>query len=210
MPVAAESGSESRRTLWVFAASMVAAILASACCILPLVFGGLGLSAIALAGLFEQARPYLLVLTAAIVAAGFYFSYFRAAPDGATACAAPRPRIARMSRPLLWVATLAVTGLALFPSYAGIFAGPAPEPHPSLGKVPSETIVLRVDGMTCEGCAIEVQRKLAEVPGVLRAEVSFDEARASVQVDLASPPPNEQLLQAVERAGYRGSLGSPP
>ena len=69
--------SEGRASRWATGGAIFAAILASACCILPLVFGALGLSAVALAGLFESVRTYLLMLTAGLLAAGFYYNYFR-------------------------------------------------------------------------------------------------------------------------------------
>jgi len=56
--------------------------------------------------------------------------------------------------------------------------------------------------MTCESCATAIQRQLAQVPGVLRAAVSFDTSKAVVEVDANAQPATEVLTDAVERAGY--------
>ncbi len=189
--------------LWVTGSALVAAVFASACCILPLVLGGLGISAVAVAGLFEPIRAYFLAATALLLGAGFYFSYFRkqeCAPVGE--CELPRLGLRRFHRSMLWLGTLAVVALAFFPSYAALFVGNEIPARPTLGEVPSETVVLLVHGMTCEGCATEVQRQLAQVPGVIRAAVSFDTSEAVVDVEANARPATEVLTGAVERAGY--------
>lgn len=65
---------------------------------------------------------------------------------------------------------------------------------------------LPVAGMTCQGCAHTVQRALAGVDGVTRAEVSFGSRTADVDVD-TSRLPREQIGPRLSRAlgplGYR-------
>ncbi len=199
--------SEGRASRWATGGAIFAAILASACCILPLVFGALGLSAVALAGLFESVRTYLLMLTAGLLAAGFYYNYFRkeeCAPG--EACEAPRPGLRRFNRSMLWLGTVAVIALAFFPSYAGLFAGEEIPAKATLGAVPSETVVLEVSGMTCEACAVSIQQELAQVPGVLRAAVTYDSSEAVVEVEKDARPTEAELTSAVERAGYSAAL----
>ena len=52
--------------------------------------------------------------------------------------------------------------------------------------------------MTCEACALNLQAHLSRVPGVLRAEVSFEEKTASVTVDPNASPALERILSAIE------------
>ena len=68
-------------------------------------------------------------------------------------------------------------------------------------SVPSETLNLRIDGMTCASCVGRVERALKSVPGVLEASVNLatEEARVS---RLALGAPVQDLMQAVVRAGY--------
>ncbi len=49
-----EMDPQGRRGLWVSSGAVAAAVLASACCLLPLVLGGLGLSMVSIAAMFEQ------------------------------------------------------------------------------------------------------------------------------------------------------------
>ena len=68
----------------------------------------------------------------------------------------------------------------------------------------SERLDLPIEGMTCASCAIRIEKKLNKLEGVA-ASVNFATETASVDFDpsLATP---EQLLGAVEAAGYRASL----
>jgi mercuric ion transport protein len=100
------------------AGSVVGAVLASACCIGPLVFAVLGISGAAFAQSFEPFRPYLLVATYALLGGAFYFTY----RPGPTACApgsaCEMPRTNRFGRAMLWMAAVIVVLATAFPWYA--------------------------------------------------------------------------------------------
>ncbi len=59
---------------------------------------------------------------------------------------------------------------------------------------------LRVQGMTCNGCARKVQAALQAIPEVVRAEVQFDAKQAWVTGDKLD---KAALLEAVRAAGYQ-------
>src|SRR4051812_38647243 len=65
------------------------------------------------------------------------------------------------------------------------------------------TLDLPITGMTCASCANRVEKRLNELDGV-SATVNFATEKASVAYDDAVVP--EQLVAAVEAAGYRASL----
>ena len=73
-----------------------------------------------------------------------------------------------------------------------------------------EPVTLEVEGMTCAGCASSVQRSLAAVPGVREANVNLPLNRATVTVDPAAAPSREELVRAVEKAGYAVPRPAPP
>lgn len=100
------------------AGSVMSAILASACCIGPLAFALLGMSGAAFAQKFEPLRPYLLVVTYALLAGAFYLTYrpqpAACGPDGA--CEMPRTN--RFGKAMLWIAAMVVVLATTFPWYA--------------------------------------------------------------------------------------------
>ncbi|WP_243073720.1 cation-translocating P-type ATPase [Microbacterium sp. SS28] len=65
---------------------------------------------------------------------------------------------------------------------------------------------LDITGMTCASCATRIERKLNKLPGV-EATVNFATERAHVRADGV---PVEQLVAAVEAAGYAAAVPAPP
>ena len=66
-------------------------------------------------------------------------------------------------------------------------------------------VKLSVKGMTCSGCAHSVQAALEKVPGVTKAEILLDKNEAAVTYEKGKTTP-EELIKAVEKAGYKCSL----
>jgi Cu+-exporting ATPase len=66
---------------------------------------------------------------------------------------------------------------------------------------------LDIRGMTCASCVRRVERALGKVDGVDSASVNF--AAETARVALARPVPVEELIGAVERAGYAASIPAP-
>lgn len=107
--------------------SIVSAIVASACCVGPLVFALLGLGGAGLLLKFEPYRPYFIAVTVALLGAGFYFTYRKPrlaglgpAGAGGPACDCPAPRTNRVGRVMLWVATVMVILFLAFPHLAPV------------------------------------------------------------------------------------------
>jgi mercuric ion transport protein len=96
------------------AGSVIAAVVASACCIGPVVLVLLGVGAFgaSLAAL-EPYRPVFLTVTAAFLGVAFYTAY-RPINDCDAVCT---PASRRGARRTLWFATIIVLVLVTFPYY---------------------------------------------------------------------------------------------
>src|SRR5438093_429912 len=72
-------------------ASLLAAIAASLCCILPIVFALGGFAIVGASAFFESLRPYFLIVTFALLGVGFYLSYRKPKQvcEPGSACARP-------------------------------------------------------------------------------------------------------------------------
>lgn len=66
------------------------------------------------------------------------------------------------------------------------------------------TTVVKVGGMSCQGCVKSVTRVLQDLPGVARAEVSLEKCEASVDYDEALVSP-EAMKGAIDGAGFEAS-----
>lgn len=111
-----------RRSIAASIAAVGAALLASLCCIGPVLFVTLGVGA-GLATRFEPLRPVFTVVAAGLLALGFYSVYGRRrATAPATSCgtddtcAVPRSRM--RDKVLLWIATLVALIVLTFPQWS--------------------------------------------------------------------------------------------
>jgi copper chaperone CopZ len=191
---------------WIGAAAL-AAVLASVCCLGPLVLAAIGISAAGLSATFEPLRPYFLAVTIVLLGGAFYLTHFRkpACAPG-TACEVTDPKRTRRTQAMLWVATALVVLVALFPVYAGsLLRIAAPVDAATEGLVGS-TVTLRVDGMTCDACAASIERNLRAVSGVASASVRYADGRAVVHTSSEAPPSHQALLDAVAAAGYKAQV----
>lgn len=195
-------------------ASIGAAIAASLCCIGPLVAVVLGLGTFGAAAAFEKFRPYSLGLTGLLLAGAWHLAY-RSRKTGACADGACPPKSpARYSKAMLWFATGLVGLFAAFPYYSPLvwkklgqthsLGAPAPlssQPTPAAVSC----VTLKVEGMTCGGCAAAVQSSLSRLNGVSEASVSFEEKTGTVKYDSSRLTP-EQIIQAIEKVGYKATV----
>lgn len=206
---AAPSIRRARGGLWTAGASVMSAAAASACCWLPLLLVTLGLSAAGVSSAFEKVRPYFLGACAVLLGLGFYLVYIRngkCAPN--TACAGVNRRLARLSRGALWIATLAVAAFTFFPHWPALVLSATSSQEAHENRPGPPVVTLRIGGMTCEGCALTVQKGIQAVPGVAGARVLYPKGEARITLDESSTASNEALIAAVHRAGYEATLAS--
>lgn len=69
----------------------------------------------------------------------------------------------------------------------------------------SESVTLKVEGMTCSGCALGARTALRRLDGVEKAEVSFEEQLAVIVYDPARVTV-EAMADAVRELGFEASL----
>jgi copper chaperone CopZ len=204
-------GKESRSSSLFAAGSVFAAVAASLCCILPIVFAVAGVSIVGAAALFAAWRPYLLGMTFGLLGLGFYFAYRPRKEQCAPGSVCAIPTTKQRGRVMLWIASAAVVLFAAFPYYSGPVAefllsnnsvGAASRPP----KPVVEHATFAIDGMDCAACARAVESKLKAVPGVRKATVSYEQRRAEVEYDPRSAR-RPQMEKAIEDAGYRVRKG---
>lgn len=205
---------ENQRNKGLLGGIMLAAVAASLCCIIPLLFASAGLTAILVAEKFALIRPYMLAVTGLLLLAGFSFAYrpVKAACEPGSVCSAPKSR--RRARLGLWLATAFAGLFALSPYWsAALIRGTAQKPNPvtlQAAGVALEKTTLRISGMVCEVCAATIEKDLRAQAGVRSAQVKFSESAAKVEFD-PSRISLPQIRSIIEKAGYKvvdnGSIG---
>jgi mercuric ion transport protein len=166
--------------------AILGAVTASLCCILPLVAAVIGFTGFAASQFFEHWRPYFLAVTLTLLAAGFYLAYRRPREACEFGSLCERTPIGRWNRAALWLVAVLVVVLAAFPYYSGWVARAVTKTNVS-AEAPAQSsqahVVLKIDGMYCSSCAVLLGKNLARIPGVRRAEVSFENKQATLDYD---------------------------
>lgn len=72
----------------------------------------------------------------------------------------------------------------------------------TVGPPPETVLELPILGMTCAACVRRVEKAVAKVPGVARAEINLPLSLARVELVATRPELAEQLAAAVREAGY--------
>ncbi|NNN06687.1 MAG: heavy-metal-associated domain-containing protein [Elusimicrobia bacterium] len=180
-------------------AALASAALASVCCLGPLVLAGLGLGSLGFAAGLVKYRPFFLALTAVILTVAFYETYRKrevVCPDGSC----DRRAVGRAAKVGLWVVTALAAALAFFPNWSSRMIGSGRATAPAGAQV----LALKISGMGCADCVLEIRRALEKVPGVLSADVDFSAGTARVASDGTADP--RAVIAAVAAAGYKAAL----
>lgn len=189
-------------------ASVVAAFVASLCCILPVILGIAGVSALGAAAAFGIWRPYLLVISFALLGTGMYFAYRPAQQHCQPGASCVRHTMGRSGRVALWIVTALVTFFAAFPYFSGPIAERLLSTRTKGAIVVAsasatiERVILTVEGMDCPACASTIEKQLKAIPGISRASVSYEQHKAEVEYD-PSVISLKQIEAAIRERGYR-------
>lgn len=114
-------GTTARNHGWLLATGgTIGALLASSCCVVPLLLVTLGVSGAWIGNLTALApyKPYFLAAAVPLLGAAFWHVYFK---SGKACCAGPdcpRPPSIRITKAVLWLAT----GLALLAATVDLWA----------------------------------------------------------------------------------------
>ncbi len=179
--------------------SIATAIVASLCCIGPAVLAIAGAGSIGAFAAFEKYRPYFIGLTAVLLGLAFYMTYRKReikCEDGSCQIQGA----GKWNKIGVWGATV-IAALAV--AYPYLAAKPAPASNAAFA--PKASVVLEVEGMTCNACASHIQTALSEIKGVHRASVEYETGKGVVEYDPALVQP-EALIKRIDETGYKATL----
>lgn len=112
------SGQETnRKRWWLTAGGAVGAVLASSCCIAPLVLFLLGISGAWISNLtaLEPYQPVFITITLGLLGAGFWMVYFKPRRQCAESAYCSKPEAGKLLKNLLWGSTGLIVIAIAFP-----------------------------------------------------------------------------------------------
>jgi mercuric ion transport protein len=190
---------------------ITAAVIASLCCIGPVLVAFLGIGGIAAFSVFEIYRPYLIGLTALLIASAFYLTYRRRevkCEDGTCKVESA----SRFAKTGVWIVTI-IAGLAIAFPYFGFApqtsvhsADKKSESFIMADEIDSASIVtLNISGMDCKACAAGVEGSLSRIKGVRKARVDFQSGKATIEYNSKAVKPT-MFVHRVSESGFTATI----
>lgn len=177
---------------------ILGAFAAILCCVGPLVPILLGLGgATALFGL-DRYKPWFIGLGLLILALASWFVIRKQ-----NRCCA----IKSAARNVKTVATIFGIGIGAYlllqfvvvPALSSIASSKIAAAHSNANQIADgQMVALKIDGMTCAGCAVGVEAAFLELPGVSSAKVDWKTGDASVHINPEKIQPDELQKAKVE------------
>lgn len=191
---------EHRRTQWSVLGAIGAALAASVCCTIPLLFVILGMGG-AWVGTFTALQPYRpLFIVLALVFLG-YAGYREYRITVGFQCDCKARVQGRMRRAFLAVGLTASLGLIASPWIIHSTVPASTAGLPAMDAYAVQEVVLEIEGMTCAACNITVRAALTNLDGVEEARVTYEPPQAIVTYDPARVSV-EQMVEATTSVGY--------
>lgn len=108
---------------WLAAGALAGAVLASACCVVPLALVTLGVSGAWIANLtaLEPYKPFTAALALILLGSGFWHVYFKPKPVCVDGSYCARPASARLTKTVLWLGLLIVVVTLTLKWWAPLF-----------------------------------------------------------------------------------------
>jgi mercuric ion transport protein len=185
--------------------SVLSAIAASLCCIGPLVAVALGASGFAAAALFAKWRPLFLTITALLLVAAWYLTYWRPKAGNCSTNGCARNSVAKWNKVVLWLATAFVIAAAAFPTFSSAAAQlfvPAGASTSGPSQVKLVTLQVNIPSMDCGACAVGIQAKLNKQDGVRGAQIDFSTKTAVIRFDPGKLSP-ERITALIDETGFK-------
>lgn len=157
-------------------------------------------------GTFAAWRLGLLITSVALLAFGFFLSYEPSSwLSGEPGKAGGTGWVRRWHRRVLWLATTLTLVFAAVPYYSG-WVGRAVGQKSGLPMVRQQAgnarVVLAIEGMDCLMCAGGLQNSLRQIPGVRRAEVSYQDKQAAIEYDPSTVLPT-RFVKVITESGFK-------
>lgn len=176
--------------------SIITAVLASLCCIGPLLLVGFGIGSVAFFSRFDAYRPYFIGLAVLLLIPAFYLAYKKReikCEDGTCKIESA----GKWNKISVWFAFVIVAGFISFPYFN--FTSNVSSITKSQANI--KTINLQIGNMDCKACAFGLQAQLKREVGVKDAKIIFEEGKGTVTYDPGIIA-KERISSLLTKEGY--------
>ncbi len=112
-----------------------------------------------------------------------------------------------VNKVMLWGVTLLAVLFLFFPKYVSFFlASQQAESETTATNPLVRKTTIAIEGTTCEDCSLTLEKAIKGVSGVLSAKVDYKNKQAVAFTEACCPFPKDEILKAIEDAGFSGSV----
>lgn len=177
---------------------ILSALLASVCCVTPLILVLLGLGSLGIGAALGRFHWWFLLAAIGLLTYGWRAHVQEQRRCRTAQCEMPRSNTTRAVLIGASVIVAAFVGLNLYTHASQRVATPPPI-NEALAS-----LVLPVEGMTCLTCELTVESSLKRLPGVASADASIAQQTVTVSYDPAQVTV-DKLIASINQTGYKAS-----
>lgn len=183
-------------------AGIISALLASSCCIIPLLALIAGSSGLASSfGWIEPARPYLIALSLSVLGFAWYQKLKPVKVEEDCCAVNVQPRFIQ-SKTFLGIITVFALSMMAFPFYSTLFSGNNSNQVNIIGNPANIQIIeFNISGMTCTGCEGHIEHAVNDLPGIMEVNASYEKELTTISFD-STLTSVQQIEKAIESTGY--------
>ncbi|GGD89172.1 mercuric transport protein MerTP [Planktosalinus lacus] len=181
---------------------LLTAIVASFCCITPVLALVAGTSGVASTfSWLDPFRPYLIGLTLFVLGFAWYLQLKPKKEIDCSNCETDvKPKFIQSNTFLGIITVFAVLMLA-FPYYSSAFFPQTEKQMVVVDKANVQTVEFSVSGMTCAGCEAPINHEVNKLPGIINSTASYDNGNTIVEFDNSKTNVAE-IENAITATGY--------
>lgn len=188
--------------------SIFASIMASLCCITPVLALIAGSSGIASTfSWLEPFRPYLIGLTILVLGLAWYQNLkpkkeieCECETDDLPVGKAGKPKFMQ-SKTFLGIVTAFAIVMLAFPYYSNIFYPKTEKQIIVVDKSNIKKVEFTISGMTCVSCEEHVNHEVNKLTGIINSNASYENGNAIVEFDNSKANITE-IEKAIKSTGY--------
>lgn len=176
------------------------AILASVCCLGPLILVLVGLGSLGIGVAIGRYHWWFLGVGVLLIIITWRFYFKEKKSCDLKACQMENKKATLI---ILIAATLVVAFFVGLNFYT--YIGKSSSITPSFSKENLESVVIPVEGMTCFTCEVAVSSALKKIDGVISSKASAKEGIVKINYDPSRTNMN-QLVAIINKTGYKAKL----
>ncbi len=183
---------------------LFAAIVASLCCITPILALIAGTSGIASTfSWIEPFRPYLIAITVIVLAFAWYQKLKpKTQEEIDCACEEDDKPSFLQSKLFLGIVTAFAMIMLAFPYYSQVFYPQVDQQVIIVSSDNVQELNFDIKGMTCTGCEVHLKHAVNKLPGILEVTANYEEGTAYVRYD-NSKINKQAIVDAIDATGYK-------